>query len=110
MNDRALTRSSTPLGARYRLAVASRVLAAIAGGYLLTPAIQAILLLALPFSQAPPFPQNDQATSLLGYAIQLAIVLWVFHTPSLVRAWVLPLLWTALCYALAAALLWLGWY
>ena len=102
--------ASTALtGYRYRLAVGARVLAALAGGYLLTPAIQALLQLALPFSQAPPFPQNDQAASLLGYAIQLGIVIWCSHVRSLVAAWLWPLGWTLVCYALAAVLLWLGW-
>ena len=93
------------IGLAYRLAVASRVLAAIVGSFLLTPAIQLLLILLLPFSQEPPFPQSTQAADLLGYAIQTGIVLWIFHVPDLRRAWAWPLAWAAICYAIAAVLM-----
>lgn len=89
----------------YRLAVTSRILAAIVGSFLLTPALQAVLIETMPFSEAPPFPQNSLGASLLGFAIQVPIVLWIIHVPSLVRAWTWPLLATVLAYGLAWALM-----
>lgn len=105
MTSQSPRRTAPAIGLTCRLAVASRVLAAIIGSFLLTSAIQLLLILLLPFSQEPPFPQSTQAADLLGYGIQVGIVLWVFHVPDLKRAWLWPLAWTVVCYALAALLM-----
>ncbi|ATE62519.1 iron transporter [Thauera sinica] len=83
----------------YRLSVASRVLAAVIGGYALAAAIELLLVLTLPFPQEPPFPQAAQAARLLIHAIHAAILLWVFHTRSATRAWAWLTGWTLVVYA-----------
>jgi len=75
---------------RYRLAVASRVLAAIAGGYWLVPAVQLLLVLLL---------KDKTGAMLMIYAMHAGILLWVFHTRSATRAWMWLSVWTAATYA-----------
>jgi len=68
---------------RYRLAVASRVLAATLGGYVLTAASTRLLSLVWP---APP-AQAVMWASMLSFAIWAVAVLWVFAARSAWRAW-----------------------
>lgn len=78
-------------GARYRMSVASRVLAAAFGGYALTSALAVLLALLLPLEHA-------QAVVLgmnMGFLIAIPILLWTFHTRSAARAWGWLALWTA---------------
>lgn len=89
---------------RYRLGVASRVLAAVIGGYALMSALA--VLLALPLSWWWPMPRGQAVlvTTYVGFLAYVPVVLWVFHTRSAVHAWGWLLLWTALaalaCWAL----------
>lgn len=78
---------------RYRLSVASRVLAAIVGGYLLAAAIRLLLTLISPVESA------GMSAKLAIFAIHTAILLWAFHTRSATRAWVWLFVWTAVVYA-----------
>lgn len=78
--------------ARYRLGVASRVLAAVFGGYALTSALASLIALLLPIQRA----QAVMAASDMGFLFYVPILLWVFHTRSATRAWGWLTLWTAL--------------
>jgi hypothetical protein len=81
---------------RYRLSVASRVVAALAGGYLLTSLTAALLALALPL----PREEAVRTAALVSFLIYPAAVLWVFIASSARRAW-LGLLVPALVMSLA---------
>ncbi len=69
--------------ARYRLAVASRALAAIFGGYLLAALVTALLSVGLPLARA----EAVLSATLLSFAIYACAVLWVFAAGSAWRAW-----------------------
>ncbi|WP_159910704.1 DUF3649 domain-containing protein [Pantoea sp. 18069] len=85
------------LSRAYRLAVASRVLAAAFGGYALASA--ATVLLALVW----PAPQSQALlwASMLSFAIYSVAVIWVFMARTATRAWVGLVLVTAAVSALA---------
>ncbi|KAF1048252.1 DUF3649 domain-containing protein [Xylophilus sp.] len=69
--------------ARYRLAVASRALAAIAGGYAIAALATAALALWLPLARA----EAVVAATLLSFAVYACAVVWVFAARSAWRAW-----------------------
>ena len=69
---------------RYRLMVASRILAAVVAGYALASAISILLALIWPAPKA----EAVLASTMLSFAIYAAVVLWVFATKSVIRAWV----------------------
>ena len=73
----------TPTTWRYRGAVASRAVAAIGGGYVLTSTAIALIALAL------PLPRADAVTlaTLLSFVVYTCAILWVFATSSATRAW-----------------------
>ncbi|QMV75083.1 iron transporter [Comamonas piscis] len=89
-------------GWRYRLAVASRVLAALLGGYAVAALISAALTVLLLQTGMATRPQAVVWTSLLSFALYAAAAIWVFATRSATRAW------TVLCAVAApcALLLW----
>jgi hypothetical protein len=68
---------------RYRLSVASRVLAAALGGYALASALSVLLALIWPLPQA----QAVLASTMLSFALYAAAVIWVFSVRSVIRAW-----------------------
>lgn len=72
------------LTASYRLAVASRALAAIVGGYALTALAITALAIFLPLSRA----EASLTATLLSFLIYTCIVIWVFATRSATRAWI----------------------
>lgn len=76
--------------ARYRLSVASRVLAAAVGGYALTSALAILMALLLPTGRA----QAVMLASDIGFLVYVSILLWAFHTPTAKRAWGWLLFWT----------------
>lgn len=88
-----MTTLSLSADIRYRLSVASRVLAAMVGGYLLAAAIRLLLTLVSPVEPA------GMGANLAIYAIHTAILLWAFHTRNATRAWVWLIAWTAVVYA-----------
>lgn len=67
----------------YRLAVASRALAAILGGYALTALATFALALLLPMSRA----EASMTATLLSFLIYTCVVIWVFATRTAWRAW-----------------------
>ncbi|MCB5185766.1 DUF3649 domain-containing protein [Methylobacillus gramineus] len=69
---------------RYRWMVASRILAAVVVGYALASAISILLALIWPIPKA----EAVLASTMLSFAIYAAVVLWVFATKSVLRAWI----------------------
>jgi len=67
----------------YRLAVASRALAALAGGYLLTASMIGALALFLPMERAAA----ALTATMLSFAIYACSVLWAFAARSAWLAW-----------------------
>lgn len=90
----------------YRLGVAARVVAAIAGGYALAAAATALLALLLPRLSVLSMSRADAvvAATLLSFTIYACAVLWVFAARSAARAW-LGLLLPAAALAGAATIL-----
>lgn len=85
--------------ASYRWSVASRVLAAVLGGYLLTSALATLLALLLPVLLRFEPAHAVMAASDVGVLFYLPILMWSFHTRSATRAWGWLLLWTAAALA-----------
>lgn len=71
------------LTASYRLAVASRALAAVVGGYALTAIATFALAVSLPLSKA----EASLTATMLSFLIYTCAVLWVFATRTAWRAW-----------------------
>jgi len=90
--------SAHDLSWRYRRQVASRVLAAAVGGYVLTSALTVLLALIWPLQRA----QAVLASTMLGFVWYTLAVMWVFTTKSATRAW-LGLMLPALVIALICA-------
>ncbi|MET4576391.1 DUF3649 domain-containing protein [Ottowia thiooxydans] len=99
MNNQGHTGRSLGEAASYRLAVASRVLAAVIGGYALTSVMVMLLSVIWPAPRA----QAVMWASMLSFALYAAVTVWVFATSSATRAWVGLLTATAV----VALLLWL---
>jgi uncharacterized protein DUF3649 len=80
-----------------RLSVASRVVAAIAGGYAFANVVGIFL------SRVLPLPRADAvlAMTLLSFALYAAAVIWTFAARSARLAWAGLLIPIALCGALA---------
>ncbi|WP_404809813.1 DUF3649 domain-containing protein [Methylobacillus caricis] len=70
--------------ARYRLAVASRIAAAVVAGYALASAVSILFALLLPVPRA----EAVLASTMLSFAVYAGIVIWVFHARSATRAWI----------------------
>ena len=68
---------------RYRLAVASRAVAAIGGGYTLAAAAAALLAVVLPMQPA----EAVITATLLSFIVFCCAVLWVFAARTAWRAW-----------------------
>ncbi len=85
----------TPLPLRYRLAVFSRVAAAIAGGYAFS-ALSALMLAQI-LQHWIGMARSEAVTTatLLFFVIYLCVILWVFATASALRAWAGLLIATA---------------
>lgn len=84
-------------GWRYRLSVASRVLAALLGGYAVAALISAALTVLLLQTGMATRPQAVVWTSLLSFALYAAAAIWVFATHSATRAWALLCAVATLC-------------
>jgi len=88
---------------KYRLSVASRVVAAIGGGYALVSLLTIALSLLLPrigIDQA----QTMLASSMASFVVYAVVIMAVFHARSATRAWVILIVANA-PLALVAALL-----
>jgi hypothetical protein len=78
---------------RYRLAVASRALAAIGGGYALSAFASALLASLLPQSRV----EATITATMLSLIIFCCAVLWVFAARNAWRAWTGIVVPTAVC-------------
>jgi len=93
--------SAHDLSSRYRWQVASRIVAAVVGGYALTSALTVLLALIWPLPRA----QAVTASTMLGFIWYTVAVMWVFSTRSATRAWLGMVLPTALLAVLCGWLL-----
>lgn len=85
---------------RHRLALLSRVLAAVLGGYLLASVSTVFLSFVLPAA----LPEAVLGATLFSFAIYTAAIVWVFAARSTTRAWLGLLLPGGALAALAGAL------
>ena len=65
--------------------IASRILAAVVGGYLLSAGL--VTLAAMGLGQAMDQSEAVVLTSMLGFLLYLALVLWAFAEQRLWRIW-----------------------
>ncbi|MCY1232164.1 hypothetical protein D9M68_431940 [compost metagenome] len=72
-----------PAGWRYSAGVASRAIAAIAGGYALAALTTAALAVSLPL----PRPEAVTAATLMSFAVYACAAVWVFAVRNAWRAW-----------------------
>lgn len=82
LNSHRFTTDISSAG-RYRLAILSRTLLAVGGGYLFAALSTASLALILPMSRA----QAVMAATQLSFALFCALVVWAFCASSLRKAW-----------------------
>ena len=85
----------------HRWAVASRVLAAIAGGYTLCSAATVLLALLWPLPQA----EAVAASTMLSFALYTTIIIWIFAVKRLKTVWLGLLAATLACTVLSWLLL-----
>lgn len=78
-----MSRAANHLTLRYRLAIASRVLAAAVGGYVLTSLLVIVLALIWPIPQA----QAVFAATMLSFLMYTVIIMWVFSVGQLRTVW-----------------------
>ena len=90
---------------RYRLGIASRVLAATVGGYAMSALVASALAAVLPLLTPASRADGVLIASLLGFVFHAGAVVWVFSTRSATRAWLGLAGVSAACAALAALLL-----
>lgn len=69
---------------RYRLGVASRVVAAAGGGYVLAAVATGLLAVVLPMPRA----EAVMTATLLSFSLYACAVLWVFAAGSALCAWI----------------------
>jgi hypothetical protein len=74
-------------GAYLRWSVAGRVVAAVAGGYLLTSLLIIAVAILLPYAGVGQ-AEAVLATSMASFPLYAAIVMAVFHARTATRAWV----------------------
>jgi hypothetical protein len=96
-----------PITPQYRLAVASRSVAAIVGAFVLTSAFSIALALLLIRTGMMGRPHAVATTTLLSFAVWCGLVMWCFRTRSTARVWLNMLFPSAACGLLAWAL-WQG--
>lgn len=70
-------------GLKYRLGVASRTLAAVAGGYAVSAMAGTVMALYLPASRA----EATLTGMLLSFAVYTCAVMWVFAARTAWKAW-----------------------
>lgn len=95
-----MARAAASLSLRYRLEVASRVLAALAC-YGLTSLISIVLALLWPIPQA----QAVLASVMLSFALYAVLIMWVFSVKRLRTIWLMLVISSALFGLLAWMLL-----
>lgn len=75
-------------GLRYRLGVASRAVAAIAGGYGVAALCAAALALSLPAAFGMARSEAAMTGTLASFLVFAVAVMWVFAARSAWRAWI----------------------
>jgi hypothetical protein len=73
----------TGVPVRYRFAVASRIVAAAVGGYVLAALASICLAWSLPLGR----PEAVVSSMMLAFVVYLVVVLWCFACRSAWRAW-----------------------
>ena len=96
-------KSKTSLPAVYRLAVTSRALAAVLGGYLMASLAAICLALWLPTSRADAVITGMMSS----FVFYLLAVLWCFACRSAARAWLGVMVPSVALAALAGVGLWM---
>jgi hypothetical protein len=71
----------------YRWSIASRVLAAIVGGYALAALLSAVLALALPRISNASRADAVLISTLLSFVVYTVVALWVFCARTALRGW-----------------------
>ena len=74
-------------GLRYRLGVAARALAAIAGGYGVAALSAAVLALCLPAAFGMARSEAAMTGTLASFIVFALAVMWVFAARTALRAW-----------------------
>lgn len=74
-------------GVRYRLAVASRAVAAIAGGYGVAALSAAVLAVCLPAAFGMARSEAAMTGTLASFLVFAIAVMWVFAARTALRAW-----------------------
>ncbi|MBN2991679.1 DUF3649 domain-containing protein [Pseudomonas cedrina subsp. fulgida] len=97
-------KSKTSLPVSYRLAVTSRVLAAVIGGYLMASLASICLALWMPTSRADAVITGMMSS----FVFYLLAVLWCFACRSAVRAWFGVMLPSAAFATLAGLGFWMA--
>lgn len=82
--------------ARYRWAVASRVLAAFVGGYILSSLLLLLLALVWPLPQA----EAIAASTMISFILYALIIIWAFSAKRLRVVWLGMVSSSLLCGAL----------
>lgn len=96
--------SREPVGARYRWGVASRVLAAMVGGYAVTALLVSALARLLADGLGVTPATSVFMSAMVAFLIYALLVMWVFRVNSATRAW-RGLVWLALPCMLLLALM-----
>ncbi|MDQ2187261.1 hypothetical protein RBI13_18950 [Alcaligenaceae bacterium A4P071] len=76
-----------PRSGRYRLAIFSRVLAAVVGGYALSALISTALTLLLVSAIGVSRANSVLIASMLSFAIYAGVAVWVFAIKRLAAVW-----------------------
>ncbi|WP_313041886.1 DUF3649 domain-containing protein [Pseudomonas sp.] len=97
-------KSKTSLPVSYRLAVTSRVLAAVIGGYLMASLVAICLALWLPTSRADAVVTGMMSS----FVFYLLAVLWCFACRTAWRAWAGVMVPSALLATLAGIGFWMA--
>lgn len=97
-------KSKTSLPALYRLAVTSRVLAAVVGGYLMASLAAICLALWMPTSRTDAVITGMMSS----FVFYLLAVLWCFACRTAWRAWFVVMLPSAAFATLAGVGLWMA--
>lgn len=86
---------------RYRWRVASRILAAVVGGYALVSTATVLLALVWPLPRA----EAILASTLLSFALYAGVLVWIFAVQRLCTVWIGLVLATVMCGGLSWLLL-----
>jgi uncharacterized BrkB/YihY/UPF0761 family membrane protein len=93
-----------PITREYRLAVASRVIAAIVGSFALASAISIALAYVLMRFADMSRAHATATSTVASFLVWCALVMWCFHTASTRRVWLNMLVPTTVLAALAFVL------